>query len=57
MHALYRRSAGAGRTLAFLDRRFEMLLPTFLAVLTLLVALIGLIVHLKRRAQGRTEPR
>ncbi len=34
-----------------------MLLPTSLVVLTLLVALIGLVVHLKRRAQGRTEPR
>ncbi len=34
-----------------------MLLPTSLVVLTLVIALIGLIVHLKRRAQGRTEPR
>ncbi len=34
-----------------------MLLPTSLVVLTLLVAVIGLVVHLKRRAQGRTEPR
>jgi hypothetical protein len=33
-----------------------MFLPTSLAILTLLVALIGLIVHLRRRAQGRTEP-
>jgi hypothetical protein len=34
-----------------------MLLPVSLIVLTLLVALIGLVVHLKRRAEGRTEPR
>jgi hypothetical protein len=32
-----------------------MLLPTGLVVLTLLIAMVALFVHLKRRAEGSTE--
>jgi hypothetical protein len=34
-----------------------MLLPTGLVVLTLLIAMVALIVHLKHRADGRTKLR